>query len=108
MDRLQLNTVKETSGELHHDWESDKVETMMAQMQEVGRFEKVSVDFTIASAHKIIITPGRFPRRAYHDGLLLGNRSADRVDGRPGSSPPQNPVHLPMMESGVKGGRGDD
>jgi hypothetical protein len=39
MDRHQLNTVKETSGELHHDWESDKVATMMAQMQEVGRFE---------------------------------------------------------------------
>ena len=58
MDRLQLNTVKETSGELHHDWESDKVETMMAQMQEVGRYENANADFTVASAHKIIITPG--------------------------------------------------
>ena len=58
MDRHQLNTIKETSGELRHDWESDNAASMMQQMQEVGRFENVNVDFTVASAHKIIITPG--------------------------------------------------
>ena len=54
-DRHQLNTVKETSGELNHDWESDKAAMVMAQMQEIGRYENVNVDFTVASAHKIIM-----------------------------------------------------
>ena len=57
MDRRQQSTVKETSGELPHDWDSAKVATMMTRMQEVGRYEKVNVDFTVASEHKITIAP---------------------------------------------------
>ena len=58
MDRHQQSTVKGTSGKLTHDWDSAKVATMMTRTQEVGRYEKVNVDFTVASEHKIIITTG--------------------------------------------------
>ena len=58
IDRHQRNTSKETSGAFHHDGETGKAPVMMQQMQEAARFVNVNVDFTVASEHKIIITPG--------------------------------------------------
>ena len=58
MDCHQMSTTKEISGELHHDWDEGKVSVMMQQMQATAQFEGISVDFSIASEDKIIITPG--------------------------------------------------
>ena len=53
-----MNTVKEVSGELVHDWDETKATKMMHQMLEVAKYEGISVDLTVASATKIVITPG--------------------------------------------------
>ena len=61
LDRHQMSTAREVSGELDHDWSEAKASAMMQQIQEVAKYEGISVDLTVASATKIIITPGSSP-----------------------------------------------
>ena len=61
LDRHQMGTVEEVSGELFHDWSEDEAARKIQQILEVAKYEGMSADLTVASATKIVITPGPGP-----------------------------------------------
>ena len=99
LDRHQMSTNKEVSGELDHDWSERKASVVMQRIQEVAKYEGISIDLSIESATKIIITSGPSstsrPRQCSTKTLAGGFR---RPRSRPATNLTSRDTYAPQVE----------
>ena len=108
MDRHQMNTVNEVSGEIQHEWDEPTANEMVQNILNVAKHERINIHLTITSATTFAITPGPSLNdnsqlektcRQYCDRLRLSGVTG--LSCRFNHAPPHRPNPIPQMLSNL-------